>query len=104
VLGVFGLALEQFNRYRDQNGISISAKLLKSETEKRDSKSIFPFSVAICDRNHPNGISRPEVGVILVVWANVKVPAKRLDHYIEITNHEGLFGSNRGVKVGRGQL
>jgi len=38
------------------------------------------------------------------IQANVKVTAKRLDYYVEITNRERSFGSNRWVKVGRGQL
>ena len=49
----------------------------------------------------------------LLTWAsewpkrtiqNVKVTSKRLDYYIEITNRERSFSSNRQVKVERGQL
>jgi len=40
----------------------------------------------------------------LVVKANVKVIAKRLDYYLEITNREQMFKSNPGAEVGRGQL
>jgi len=46
---------------------------------------------------------RPKVGVSLVVKANVKITAERLDYYIEIMNCKRSFGSNR-VKVGRRQL
>jgi len=71
--------------------IAKSKKLLKTH---------ILFFVAVCDRKHPNRIPRPKVGVSVVVWANVKVVAKRL----EITNRGRLFDSNQGVKVERGQL
>ena len=51
-----------------------------------------------------NRIPWLKVGVSMVVEPNVKVTVKRLDYYIGITNREGLFGSNRWVKVERGQL
>jgi len=53
-----------------------------------------------CDRKQENRILRPKV----VVQANVRVTAKRLDYYVEITNRERSFGSNWWVKVERGQL
>ena len=64
------------------------------DRKARSKKASFTFSRDL----------RPKVGVSLVVQANVKVTAKRLDNYVDITNHERLFGSNQGVKVGRGQL
>ena len=64
------------------------AKLLRSATEKRDQKKHLSLSVAICDRKHANRVPRPKVGVSLVVSANVKVTAKRLDYHIGITNRK----------------
>ena len=95
---LFGIEIH-FHREKAEH-----AKLLKSATEKRDPKTHLSFSVAICDRKHANRIPRPKVSVSLVIEANVKVTAKRLDYYIGITNREQSFGSNRRVKVGRGQL
>jgi len=84
--------------------VTKSAKLLKNATENRHPKKHLSLSVAICDRKHANRIPRPEVGVSLVVKANVKATTKKLDYYVEVTNREWSFCSNRWVKVGRGQL
>jgi len=51
-----------------------------SATEKCDPKKHLPLLAAVCVR--------------LVVKANVKITAKRIDYYVGITNRERLFGSN----------
>jgi len=68
--------------------VAKSVKLRKSATERRDPKKHLSFSVGISDQKHANRIPRPKVGVSLVVQANVKVTAKRLDYFVEITNRE----------------
>jgi len=40
----------------------------------------------------------------MVVYETVQVTTKRLDYYVGIKNHGQSFGSNRWVKVERGQL
>jgi len=64
--------------------------------QEREPKKHRLLSVAICDRKHANSIPPPKVGLSLV--------AKRLCHYVGIMNRERSFGSNRRVKVWRGQL
>ena len=54
----------------------------------------------ICERKHANKIPRPKVGVSSIVQANVKVTAKRLDYYVEITNRERSFGTTEELKLG----
>ena len=59
----------------------------------KSAKKNLPPLVAICDQKHANRIPRLSV----VVSANVKATAKRLDYYAEITNLERSFGSNGSV-------
>jgi len=75
--------------------VAKSAKLGESATEKRNPKNPS-FTFGRRPRlNQANRIPRPKVGVSLVVEANVKVTAKRLDYNVEITNRERSFGSVR---------
>ena len=67
---------------------SIVLQLFMSVIEKHDLQRRLSFSVAVCNRKHANRILRPEVGVSVVVWANVKVIAKGLDNYVGIMNRE----------------
>jgi len=60
-------------------------KLFEIGTKSLDLKKHIPVSVTVCNRS---------VSVVLVL-ANVKVTAKRLDHYFGITSCDRLFGSNR---------
>jgi len=66
----------------------------KARPKARSKKSSFTF----CRGQRPKHairVPRPIIGVSLVVQANVKVTVKRLDYYIERTNRERSFGSNR---------
>jgi len=84
--------------------VAKSLKMSRSATEKRNLKKHLSLSAAASDQNHANRISRLKVGVCMLVYANVKVTAKRLDYYVGIKKRERLFGSNRWVKVKREQL
>ena len=81
-----------------------SATLFRSATEKCDLKKHLSLSVAACDRNHASRISRLKLSASMVVLENIKVTAKSLDDYVGIMNRKRSFGSNRRVKVERGQL
>jgi len=85
----FGHKICQIAQERDRKG--------------RSKKASFTFGHGPRPK-HVNRIPRQKVGVSLVVQANVKVTAKRLDYYVERANRERSFGSNRWVKVGRRQL
>ena len=82
-------------------GLLKSAKLRKSATEKLDPKKHLSFSVATEAREQNSATeSRRQPSSS----TNVKVTAKRLDYSVKRTNRERLLGSNRRVKVRRGQL